>query len=117
MAEHYTQGRQGQGARRRRNNKGRPYRRRMPRQEQPAPKPGLLQRILNFFGFGKKKDAAQKENHKNDKRKPKEKGKEERSCHDGLFRPMIHASLYVLSTIGLRPGIVRISSLPILKIP
>lgn len=72
MAEHYTQGRQGQGARRRRNNKGRPYRRRMPRQEQPAPKPGLLQRILNFFGFGKKKEGAQKENHKNDKRKPKE---------------------------------------------
>ena len=72
MAEHYTQGRQGQGARRRRNNKGRPYRRRMPRQEQPAPKPSLLQRILSFFGFGKKKDAAQKENRKNDKRKPKE---------------------------------------------
>ena len=62
MAEHYTQGRQGQGARRRRNNKGRPYRRRMPRQEQPAPKPSLLQRILSFFGFGKKKDAAKKEN-------------------------------------------------------
>ena len=72
MAEHYTQGRQGQGARRRRNNKGRPYRRRMPRQEQPAPKPSLLQRILSFFGFGKKKEAAKKENHKNDKRKPKE---------------------------------------------
>ena len=72
MAEHYTQGRQGQGARRRRNNKGRPYRRRMPRQEQPAPKPSLLQRILSFFGFGKKKDAAKKENRKNDKRKPKE---------------------------------------------
>ncbi len=72
MAEHYTQGRQGQGARRRRNNKGRPYRRRMPRQEQPAPKPGLLQRILSFFGFGKKKDAAKKDNRKNDKRKPKE---------------------------------------------
>ena len=52
MAGHHTQGRQGQGARRHRNNKGRPYRRRMPRaQETPAPKPGLLQRILNFFGF------------------------------------------------------------------
>lgn len=72
MAEHHTQGRQGQGARRRRNNKGRPYRRRMPRQEQPAPKPSLLQRILGFFGFGKKKDTARKDNHKNDKRKPKE---------------------------------------------
>ena len=75
MAEHYTQGRQGQGARRRRNNKGRPYRRRMPRaQETPAPKPSLLQRILGFFGFGKKKGPAQSEKdskHQN-KRKPKE---------------------------------------------
>lgn len=73
MAEHYTQGRQGQGARRRRNNKGRPYRRRMPRQETPAPKPSLLQRILGFFGFGKKKDAAKgKDTRKNDNRKPKQ---------------------------------------------
>ncbi|MBQ2869580.1 MAG: RNA-binding protein [Akkermansia sp.] len=74
MAEHYTQGRQGQGARRRRNNKGRPYRRRMPRaQEAPAPKPSLLQRILGFFGFGKKKDNAKKnDNRNNNKRKPKE---------------------------------------------
>ncbi len=74
MAEHYTQGRQGQGARRRRNNKGRPYRRRMPRtQETPAPKLSLLQRILGFFGIGKKKEeAARKDNRKNDKRKPKE---------------------------------------------
>ena len=73
MAEHHTQGRQGQGARRR-NNKGRPYRRRMPRQETPAPKPSLLQRILSFFGFGKKKqkEADRKDNRKNDKRKPKE---------------------------------------------
>ncbi len=44
----------------------------MPRQEQPAPKLSLLQRILSFFGFGKKKDAAKKYNRKNDKRKPKE---------------------------------------------
>lgn len=76
MAEHYTQGRQGQGARRRRNNKGRPYRRRMPRaQETPAPKPSLLQRILGFFGFGKKKknDNAKGDKEKNNnKRKPKE---------------------------------------------
>ena len=75
MAEHHTQGRQGQGSRRRRNNKGRPYRRRMPRaQETPAPKPSLLQRILGFFGFGKKKDASKsnKDNRRNDKRKPKE---------------------------------------------
>ena len=74
MAEHHTHGRQGQGARRRRNNKGRPYRRRMPRaQETPAPKPSLLQRILGFFGFGKKKkEADRKDNRKNDNRKPKE---------------------------------------------
>ena len=76
MAEHHTQGRQGQGSRRRRNNKGRPYRRRMPRpQDTPAPKPSLLQRILGFFGFGKKKDdsaKSNKDNRKNDKRKPKE---------------------------------------------
>lgn len=75
MAEHYTHGRQGQGARRRRNNKGRPYRRRMPRaQEAPAPKPSLLQRILGFFGFGKKKkdDAKEKDNRNINKRKPKE---------------------------------------------
>jgi RNA recognition motif-containing protein len=46
----------------------------MPRQEAPAPKPSLLQRILGFFGFGKKKDAAKGETagkHQN-KRKPKE---------------------------------------------
>ena len=73
MAEHYTQGRQGQGARRRRNNKGRPYRRRMPRaQEAPAPKRSLLQRILGFFGFGKKKDVARNKDNRNNKRKPKE---------------------------------------------
>ena len=75
MAEHHTQGRQGQGSRRRRNNKARPHRRRMPRAHHThAPKPSLLQRILGFFGFGKKKDAAKsnKDNHRNDKRKPKE---------------------------------------------
>lgn len=75
MAEHHTQGRQGQGARRRRNNKGRPYRRRMPRaQEAPAPKPSLLQRILGFFGISKKKkdDAGKKDNQHPNKRKPKE---------------------------------------------
>jgi RNA recognition motif-containing protein len=47
----------------------------MPRaQETPAPKPSLLQRILGFFGFGKKKqkEADRKDNRKNDKRKPKE---------------------------------------------
>ncbi len=74
MAEHHTHGRQGQGARRRRNNKGRPYRRRMPRQQEAAAtKPSLLQRILGFFGFGKKKkETDRKDNRRNDKRKPKE---------------------------------------------
>lgn len=72
MAEHYTQGRQGQGARRRRNNKGRPYRRRMPRQETPAPKPSLLQRILGFFGFGKKKQESKNEKRNYENRKPKQ---------------------------------------------
>lgn len=57
MAEHHTQGRQGQGARRRRNNR-RPNRQRMPRpEEKPVKKPSLVQRILSFFGFGKKKKA------------------------------------------------------------
>lgn len=55
MAEHHTQGRQGQGARRRRNNK-RPNRQRMPRpDDKKTTKPSLVQRILSFFGFGKKK--------------------------------------------------------------
>lgn len=56
MSEHYTQGRQGQGARRR-HNQGRHRRQRMPRPvDTPAKKPSLLARILRFFGFGKKKD-------------------------------------------------------------
>ena len=54
MSEHHTQGRQGQGARRRRNQ-GRHRRQRMPRaSEQPKKKPSLLSRILSFFGFCKK---------------------------------------------------------------
>lgn len=59
MAEHHTQGRQGQGSRRRRNNnQGRHRRQRMPRPDsKPARKPSLLQRILSFFGFGKKKNS------------------------------------------------------------
>ena len=59
MAEHYTQGRQGQGSRRRRNhnNQGRNRRHRMPRPEAaPEKKKSFLQRLMNFFGFGKKKD-------------------------------------------------------------
>ncbi len=57
MAEHYTQGRQGQGARRRKNNhQGRNRRHRMPRTAEAAPKkkPSFVERVLRFFGFGKK---------------------------------------------------------------
>ena len=75
MAEHHTQGRQGQGARRRRNNnhQGRHRRQRMPRPEAtPARKPSLLQRILSFFGFGKKKKEAGKDNEKQNRNKPKQ---------------------------------------------
>lgn len=71
MAEHYTQGRQGQGARRHRNrnNQGRNRRHRMPRPDTaPRKKPSLLERIMNFFGFGKKKDA--KKNDRKEQRKP-----------------------------------------------
>ena len=61
MAEHHTQGRQGQGARRRRYNSNK-RRHRMPRPEQaPAKKPSLLRRILSFFGIGKKKDSPKKD--------------------------------------------------------
>lgn len=57
MAEHYTKGRQGQGARRRGNNKYHRHQR-MPRPEAaPTRKPSFVERILRFFGF-KKKDAA-----------------------------------------------------------
>ncbi len=62
MSEHYTQGRQGQGARsRRRYQSNRNYRHRMPRPE--APKPSLFKRVLSFFGLGKnqsKKDKSTK---------------------------------------------------------
>ncbi len=57
MAEHHTQGRQGQGARRRRNqHQGRNKRQRMPRATEPMPqkKLSLVERILRFFGFMKK---------------------------------------------------------------
>ncbi len=54
MSEHYTQGRQGQGARnRRRYHSNRNYRHRMPRPE--APKPSFFKRVLSFFGLGKDK--------------------------------------------------------------
>lgn len=68
MSEHYTQGRQGQGARHRRNQ-GRHRRQRMPRPaETPKKKPSLLTRILRFFGFGKK-DKNEKNYKKHDKGK------------------------------------------------
>ena len=56
MAEHHTQGRQGQGSRRRRYHSNRNYRHRMPRPEEP--KPSLLKRVMSFFGIGKKKSLA-----------------------------------------------------------
>ena len=67
MSEHHTQGRQGQGARRRRNQ-GRHRRQRMPRPaETPQKKPSLLERILRFFGF-RKKDTPEKVAQKNEKK-------------------------------------------------
>ena len=66
MSEHHTQGRQGQGARRRRYHSNRNYRHRMPRHEEP--KPSLLKRVLSFFGFGKKKDAGRKKPATHEKR-------------------------------------------------
>jgi len=62
MAEHYTQGRQGQGARYRRgNHQGRHRRHRMPRpEEKPVSKPSLLTRVLRFLGFGKKEEPARR---------------------------------------------------------
>lgn len=53
MSEHHTQGRQGQGARRRRHyHSNRNYRHRMPRPEEA--KPSLFKRVLSFLGLGKK---------------------------------------------------------------
>lgn len=67
MSEHHTQGRQGQGARRRRNQ-GRHRRQRMPRPaEQPQKKPSFLERILRFFGF-RKKDTPEKVIARNEKK-------------------------------------------------
>ncbi len=62
MSEHYTKGRQGQGARRRKNRyQSRGRYQRMPRPDNAtATKPSLLQRILGFFGIGKKKQAPKK---------------------------------------------------------
>ncbi len=62
MSEHHTKGRQGQGARRRKNRyQSRGRYQRMPRPDKaPASKPSLLKRILGFFGIGKKKQAPKK---------------------------------------------------------
>lgn len=57
MGEHYTQGRQGQGARRRRYHQSYNHRHRMPRPEDaPVKKKSFLQKLLGFLGFGKKKE-------------------------------------------------------------
>ncbi len=89
MAEHHTQGRQGQGARRRRNNK-RPNRHRMPRpDDKKTTKPSLVQRILSFFGFGKKKkpDFSENTDRKN-RKQPRQnvrvaKGRNHETNHNG----------------------------------
>ena len=70
MSEHHTQGRQGQGARHhRRYRSNRNYRHRMPRAEESSSqkKPSFLKRVLAFFGFGKKANAAQKQDRKKDR--------------------------------------------------
>ncbi len=57
MSEHHNQGRQGQGFRRRRpRNNNYKSRHRMPQNEsrKESKKPSLLQRVLSFFGLGKK---------------------------------------------------------------
>lgn len=69
MSEHYTQGRQGQGARhRRRYNANRNYRHRMPRPEEP--KPSLFKRVLSFFGIGSQSDRKKKEGKQNKNHPP-----------------------------------------------
>lgn len=70
MSEHRTQGRQGQGARHhRRYRSNRNYRHRMPRPEEGSSgkKPSLLQRVLSFFGFGKKKTSPKPERSKKER--------------------------------------------------
>lgn len=73
MAEHHTQGRQGQGSRRRRYHSNRNYRHRMPRPE--GPKPSLLKRVMSFFGFGKKKspDLSSKKSEETKKNQPSQR--------------------------------------------
>ncbi len=76
MAEHHTQGRQGQGSRRRRNsNQGRNKRHRMPRAAESAPqkKASFVERVLRFFGFNKKGEAAETNSKKGSSRNQQEK--------------------------------------------
>lgn len=69
MAEHHTQGRQGQGSRHRRNNNNYRRRHRMPRpQAAPPEKPSLIKRILRFFGIGKKDNAPARDSKDNKKK-------------------------------------------------
>ncbi len=76
MAEHHTQGRQGQGSRRRRNNnQGRNKRHRMPRPAEATPrkKPSFVERVLRFFGFGKKEEIADTHKKGNTRQKQQER--------------------------------------------
>ncbi len=78
MAEHHTQGRQGQGSRRRRNNnQGRNKRHRMPRPAEATPKkkPSFVERVLRFFGFGKKEEVADRDRRKGSDARPQQQEK------------------------------------------
>lgn len=79
MSEHYTQGRQGQGSRRRKNYHRHSRRPRVPREEAKAPKLTFFQRLLSFIGLGPKKDA--KKNTRNDRNNNRsgQKNQQERS--------------------------------------
>ncbi len=88
MAEHYTQGRQGQGSRHRQNNYNRRRRHRMPRPEAaPEKKPSLLTRLLRFFGFSKKdaqnNNRKQKDNKRNNRNTPPQKVRIAKTNHHG----------------------------------
>ncbi len=78
MSEHQTQGRQGQGSRRRKNYNRHPRRPRVPREEVKAPKLTFFQRLLGFFGLGPKKDA--QKNAKNGRnQRPDQKNQQNRN--------------------------------------
>ncbi len=65
MSEHHTQGRQGQGSRRRKNYHRHSRRPRVPREEAKAPKLSFFQRLLSFIGLGPKKNAKNTKNDRN----------------------------------------------------